>query len=1001
MLKYNLNKIKHSDLIQVPLSSMTINDDLTIITGICDSSYNMRTTNDAVVSTPFETNGVLTKLEANDFNIIGTVDILTSYLVYTANDNKTKYVKYKDGKYYYNDINNHPNNILLSQTDLSKWYSINGDETIKVKETYFLSGNTLTTYDNKEYMVIVNYKLNEGSDDKRGKNYISEIKLVNSNNYDDVISTEKNSSDFKIFEVGRTVTSVKIFNSKNLTLNVDKVIGCMPKKYFVYQDEQYFFEKNGATIEDYGIIDSYTLTINGETKNCGNIDNFFVYNDKEYVVYNTYIDSEYGDELHLYLGNTNVVIDPLSHIVATIPEGIERYRTMEMIPIEYFDYLGENYIKHIVKDENGYVNTIISNDQVYPEIDADAEGNNYEYAYINDEEFLIYKKEDSEFYYINFEDKELELEMKNVSELTSIQYDGINVITSYQHNDLYDANDLSAYTITMNDGTKTLIKTNTNKVLVRRVKNSGLNIHVDGSKTGYTNTIAVYGIKRYTYIEVYGKKFKIYKKSETNETSSPTYVILNNSETYDLIINEIESINCLRCVPFIDTIYHHESDTELVYNRFIIEDNFFIKSVVSDLIINSHLFNFGIKNNAFGSQNDLNTYDAAQIIDINNFKLYKKVNYLELPLYVNQNVENNLGQDDKLSNTFVDRENQKAINPIVDMEKDIYYPYYMKDNELKEVSEITFDLHFRTRDLDTWKINEDYSTINGNSNDSGLSGVAMLPSFGGINSKSNWFSVDYYDLTTSKKPLFNSDLLHFLKFTNDEVFYQKSKIKKSFIRLMFFDTPYPDNQTLLYQSTIWMDGHKLFKTYIDNIFTKDLYDIYYKLDKNRITVSSEEKEKPTSTTIFTFNEDKRLCCKMHVKNRYESKSSAESFYLYLFKDLVTGTCPRTIYMKVIFNHAGEGQSCLFMLPKKQETIFDENNQELLDLTNPNELNILKKGVKIEDYINYVHIPITIEYNKELNKFVYYISSSKLGIFDDEHNILNFNLYEIKMQDESN
>ena len=40
------------------------------------------------------------------------------------------------------------------------------------------------------------------------------------------------------------------------------------------------------------------------------------------------------------------------------------------------------------------------------------------------------------------------------------------------------------------------------------------------------------------------------------------------------------------------------------------------------------------------------------------------------------------------------------------------------------------------------------------------------------------------------------DLLYFLNFTNEDVFYQKQKIGKSFLRLSFFDSPNPQNQNL-------------------------------------------------------------------------------------------------------------------------------------------------------------------------------------------------------------
>ena len=73
----------------------------------------------------------------------------------------------------------------------------------------------------------------------------------------------------------------------------------------------------------------------------------------------------------------------------------------------------------------------------------------------------------------------------------------------------------------------------------------------------------------------------------------------------------------------------------------------------------------------------------------------------------------NANQEDILENIFFKREKEKSINPYVDMEREIYYPCF--NNEVDEgkkpilslINEIQFDLHFRSRNLEDWKINED------------------------------------------------------------------------------------------------------------------------------------------------------------------------------------------------------------------------------------------------------------------------------------------------------
>lgn len=229
-------------------------------------------------------------------------------------------------------------------------------------------------------------------------------------------------------------------------------------------------------------------------------------------------------------------------------------------------------------------------------------------------------------------------------------------------------------------------------------------------------------------------------------------------------------------------------------------------------------------------------------------KLFCNVGYISIKLPIISKSGGDPIQSDIVNSKFFDKEREKVINPIIDMEKDIYYPKYINSDDgvyngsytdFNPISEIRVNLHFRTRNLDTWKIDE----------------------------SSNWFITDYYPykdiiLSQDKKELKAlmeaSDLVGLLGFTNNDVYYQKSKIGKSFLRFSYYDSIDPQNQTLLATSTVFMDEHSLFKKYIDN--SRKNVNIYKTISKtsattciDKITVESEfvdEKKKSSKATTF-------------------------------------------------------------------------------------------------------------------------------------------------------
>ena len=151
------------------------------------------------------------------------------------------------------------------------------------------------------------------------------------------------------------------------------------------------------------------------------------------------------------------------------------------------------------------------------------------------------------------------------------------------------------------------------------------------------------------------------------------------------------------------------------------------------------------------------------------------------------------------------------------MEKDVYYSYYYTENDDNEVDEIVFDLHFRSRNMDDWTINDDNKEgylCNWNILDNYrlMNGSEVLNS---DNTKLNHkplIKIDSNDFNFYQP----SDLLYYLNFTDKDIYYQKQKVGKSFLRLSFFDSNDPKTQSLLHTSTIFLNEGELYKKYIDN-----------------------------------------------------------------------------------------------------------------------------------------------------------------------------------------
>lgn len=434
------------------------------------------------------------------------------------------------------------------------------------------------------------------------------------------------------------------------------------------------------------------------------------------------------------------------------------------------------------------------------------------------------------------------------------------------------------------------------------------------------------------------------------------------------------------------------------------------------------------------------------------------VNTVKIP--ISQKFENDLFHNDMIQKNFVDKAVANSINPIIDMEKDVYTPAIQKkvgeqvNAKYDDCYKIIFNLHFlehrdtmRNGQKEKWVcdknsywngtrvLEKEYVVDSDEADEKYKKEMKKVVDLKGrvynydiryadISKVNKYDYFSYYGAIPKKDPSartangfdnpnigeskdyniddkeykklrdervklteYQSDLLSYLGFTNDDVKYQKSKLKKSFLRISFYDSDNIANQNLLHTATIFLDSGDLFAKYIKNIETEDEYKTteavtaqenpkisfkagsiltsseYKKLDdENRkkcvvngellavVGGSSTDEDKYTvydkagmainrepmrkralKDSDFGDNIDElerlRMSSQIVVTDKNSSKRSSEGFYFYTYKTNDNGVYPSDIYMRVEFNHAGYGRVIPFMMPyiRKSEEALKDNN----------------------------------------------------------------------------
>lgn len=453
---------------------------------------------------------------------------------------------------------------------------------------------------------------------------------------------------------------------------------------------------------------------------------------------------------------------------------------------------------------------------------------------------------------------------------------------------------------------------------------------------------------------------------DTSDSSNIVYYadVFQQKKYYLTVLNQIGA-NIIQCSVLTDSVD-------------VIDDAHI------ELVSNYNDYTFGLEGELLTDTNYTQKILANQLVEseyldqlanqIPSYEVIKISQFMDLPITLERDNAYNLYQEWVVNNDFVNDKTREMLNTFVDMEKDIYYPMYLDNNQLKEVHELKFYLHFRTRD-ENWNVIDDYG------------------------STASWNLIDYYkDNTTNIKDdsyYQPSDLLYFLNYTNNDVYYRKSKIKRSFLRISFYDTPNKNTQSLLCTSVIYLDGNLLYSKYVNSTSDeKNKYMPFYENNQNKIKgMLSVDAEPLDDNNKFSFDENERLDMTMTVGNKLASNQSSEGFYLYIFKEYLNQFDlnefhDREIYMKLQFNHAGMGRTLDMYQPRNEQG----KRMSWNDITTNTD------GIELSKVLDSLYIPIKLRYDEKNKKFCYYLPSDLSDTSDPS--VMKFNLYELKIKDES-
>ena len=275
-------------------------------------------------------------------------------------------------------------------------------------------------------------------------------------------------------------------------------------------------------------------------------------------------------------------------------------------------------------------------------------------------------------------------------------------------------------------------------------------------------------------------------------------------------------------------------------------------------------------------------------------RIYRVINEIKLDVPIEKKFNTSLLQNEYYNTFFLEDKKKENVNSIVDMEKQIFIPILNQTmNCVNVLDEINFKIKLRKRENDDWASN-------------------VL--------ENSWYE-GAIDSSTIKE----------IGFNDDDIRFQKKSLKKSFIRISFYDTMSRGTQSLLFYATIFLNSNSIFNKYVNGV--------------------------------------SNIPCEFTIRNSFDISSSSEGYYLYLFPNLVKKNIPTTIYMKVEFNHAKYGKTIPLVL------ISDEKFKNGY-IDSSAETNIIKK------LFDDLYIKINIMYDTTNNRYVWYFNDININDYDN-------------------
>ena len=307
--------------------------------------------------------------------------------------------------------------------------------------------------------------------------------------------------------------------------------------------------------------------------------------------------------------------------------------------------------------------------------------------------------------------------------------------------------------------------------------------------------------------------------------------------------------------------------------------------------------------------------------------------------------------------------------------------YYLTDeivsNELDVATGITLYFHFRKR----VEIPDEVRDTTANTNTNLTSGNVYYDGWYIDPDAMNtvWWNTMEYSGTSFDSTRFDafmensshsSDLLGYLNFTDDDVYYQKQKVSQSFVRLLFYTSTDPLEQKLLYYSTVFLDGGDLYGKYVKQLLF---------MEENGLMASATNLN--AAVVFCSANTvSGRVDTKISITNEFDRTKSAEGFNIYLFKEdknLRLENGEKTIYMKVEFNHAGNGKTTPMILwPRAVDS--DGNPTEQYS------------ALTVDNFIENLYIPVKLTYID--GRYVYYLPTAENG----SDGVISLVLFEPKL-----